>query len=126
MEFEGQYLSYEEYQALEGTLEEMPFNVLEFEARKEIDLITHRRLIGLDEIPQEVKLCVYHLINVIQSYQNDNNRNISSETVGSYSVSYANEIKSIVEGKNTELENIIIRDLYGLIVNGEHVIYSGV
>ena len=30
MEFNNQYLSYEEYKTLGGTLGEMPFNILEF------------------------------------------------------------------------------------------------
>ena len=38
MEFEGQYLTYEDYKALGGTLnDQMPFNLLEFESRKQID-----------------------------------------------------------------------------------------
>ena len=41
--FSGQYLTYLEYQSLGGTLEETPFNLLEYEARKQIDLRTQRR-----------------------------------------------------------------------------------
>ena len=36
MEFSGQYLNYEEYKSLGGTLDIMPFNILEFESRKEL------------------------------------------------------------------------------------------
>ena len=45
MEFKGQYLTYQEYKALGGTLDEMPFNLLEFNARKKIDERTFGRLI---------------------------------------------------------------------------------
>ena len=39
MTFEGQYLTYAEYTELGGSaIGEMPFNLLEFEARKKIDL----------------------------------------------------------------------------------------
>ena len=91
MTFEGQYLSYAEYQALGGSaIGEMPFNVLEFEARKRIDLRTQRRLIGLDTIPQEVKLCDFHLIERIKSYDGvinsatDSNGSVSSESPDGY------------------------------------------
>ena len=46
MEFTGQYLTYQEYLALGGTLEEMPFNLLEFDARKRIDKRTLERLVN--------------------------------------------------------------------------------
>ena len=127
MTFEGQYLTYAEYQELGGSaIGEMPFNLLEFEARKKVDGRTQRRLVNETEIPQEVKLCVYNLIGRIQLYQNDTNRNIGSESVGSYSVSYLDDIEKIVKNKSAELDEIILDDLYGVIVNGEHILYPGV
>ena len=67
MDFEGQYLTHEEYEALGGTLGQMPFNLLEFEARRKIDIRTQNRLKNVDstELPQAVKLCVNKLINSI-------------------------------------------------------------
>ena len=127
MTFEGQYLTYAEYINLGGSaIGEMSFNLLEFEARKQIDLRTHKRLVAQEEIPNDVKLCVLHLINTILLYQDNTTRNISSETVGSYSVDYSNNITETIKSKNQEIEDIILNDLYGLIVNGEHVIYNGV
>lgn len=127
MTFEGQYLTYAEYQELGGSaIGLMPFNLLEFEARKRIDLRTHKRLIGVEEIPNEVKLCIYNLINIISKYTSDYDRNLSSETVGSYSVTYANNISEVVKNKETELDDVILNDLYGVIVNNQHIIYNGV
>ena len=68
MTFEGQYLTYLEYKSLiegEGgsAMAEMPFNLLEFEARRQIDIRTFNRLKDSKDIPQEVKLCEYTLIN---------------------------------------------------------------
>ena len=127
MTFEGQYLTYAEYTELGGSaIGEMPFNILEFEARRKIDSRTQNRLVNIETIPQEVKLCEYNLINTIQHYINENNRNIDSESVGSYSVSYGNNIKETIENKNTELDDIILNDLYGVVVNGEHILYLGV
>ena len=51
---------------------------------------------------------------------------MQSESVGEYSVSYGGNINEIIESKNAELDDIIIDYLYGVIVNGEHVIYNGV
>ena len=50
MEFSGQYLTYPEYKSLGGTLDIMPFNLLEFEARKKIDNRTLYRLKNVEEI----------------------------------------------------------------------------
>ena len=59
MEFTKQYLTYEEYQELGGTLEETPFNILELEAQKNIDKYTFDRLKDLEEQINEVKICEY-------------------------------------------------------------------
>lgn len=127
MSFEGQYLSYEEYQSLGGTLDETPFNIAEFYSRREIDLRTLNRLIGVEEIPNEVKLCTYNLINLIDKFRSQNTSNgLASESVGDYSVSYITDYKQIISNKSNEIEDIIIRDLYGVIVNNEHLIYIGV
>ena len=133
MEFEGQYLTYEEYKALGGTLDLTPFNLLEFEARRRIDEPTHNRLVGGIDIPQEVKLCVYALINSIQEFASStsniaSNRNVASENTDGYSVSYitANQISDIVKSKCDELDDIIRTYLLGVIYNGEHLMYCGV
>lgn len=127
MTFEGQYLTYAEYQALGGSaIGEMPFNLLEFESRRRIDESTHNRLVDGVDIPQEVKLCEFTIINnVLKAYNKEIARGKSSESVGSYSVTYSN-IKEIIENKRTEIADIISTNLYGVVYNGEHVLYSGV
>ena len=62
MEFNNQYLTYEEYKSLGGTLGEMPFNILELKARQIINERTQNRLKDIEKTPQEVKICVYDLI----------------------------------------------------------------
>lgn len=126
MEFSGQYLTYEEYQGLGGTLEETPFNLLEFEARRQIDSRTQNRLRQVENIPQEVKLCEFRLINVVEKYTNEYDRTIASETVGSYSVDYKDNIQQVIQNKNAELNDLILSELYGVVVNGEHILYLGV
>ena len=77
-------------------------------------------------------MCMFALINSINSYnnayQNSNNRNVASESVGSYSVSYASgtQIQEIINSKNVEIEEIIRTYLMGVVVNGEHILYIGV
>ena len=132
MTFEGQYLTYAEYHALGGSaIGEMPFNLLEFEARNQINLRTQNRLVNETTIPQKVKICVFHLIEKIESYTEATNSiggNIASENTDGYSISYvtADKVKELVISKNSELQDIMLNDLYGVIVNGEHIIYNGV
>lgn len=130
MEFNGQYLTYDEYKALGGSLDQTPFNLLEYEARRIIDNRTLQRLKGINQIPQEVKMCMFSLINTINSYtsQSQNSKNISSESVGSYSVSYTTgtQIQETINSKNAELTDIVLNYLTGVIVNGQHVVYLGV
>ena len=130
MEFSGQYLTYNEYRVLGGTLDITPFNLLEFEARKKIDERTQNRLKRAIETPQEVKICVFKLIDTLLSYisEKNNNKNIASESVGSYSISYISggQIQEIIKSKNVELNDIIMTYLTGVIVNNEHVVYLGV
>ena len=132
MEFSGQYLTYEDYTGLGGTIDLTPFNLLEFEARRKIDIRTQDRLKGFEynKIPQEVKLCVYSLINSIVIFNNSMNNagNIASENTDGYSVSYitASQISQVVMSKNKELDDIIRTYLLGVVFNDEHLLYAGV
>jgi hypothetical protein len=130
MEFNGQYLTYNEYKALGGSLDITPFNLLEFEARRIIDNRTLQRLKGIEKVPQEVKMCMLSLVDTINSYANKSqtSKNISSESVGSHSVSYitGTQIQETINSKNAELTDMVVTYLTGVIVNGEHIIYCGV
>lgn len=127
MEFEEQYLTYQEYKALGGTLDEMPFNLLEFNARMKIDERTFGRLIDKGQEYKEVKLCVYNMITTLNSYSSYDTQNkaISSETTDGYSISYGTPQKSTTEAKNSELEDIIDTYLSNLIVDNVPVLYRG-
>ena len=70
MELSGKYLTYNEYRTFGGTLDETPFNLLEYEARKEIDKETLGRLIKLKEQSQDTKMCMFQLINLYISINN--------------------------------------------------------
>lgn len=113
MEFSGQYLTYEEYKGLGGTLSEMPFNLLEFETRKRIDNRTQNRIKNMSSKPEEVKLCVNAMINTLEQYVIDNskgiNKNVASESIDGYSVSYitGSQVQEAIKSKKSELEDIM-------------------
>lgn len=134
MTFEGQYLTYTEYLALGGsTIGQMPFNILEFEARKQIDQRTQLRLKNIDneQIPSEVKMCDYHLIEKIRKITSRSieiEGNKASETTDGYSVSYltADQIEQIIQLNKHEFEDIMLNDLYGVVVDNTAILYNGV
>ena len=133
MEFSGQYLTYLEYKALGGTLAETPFNILEFEARNLIDIRTQNRLVNETEIPSKVKLCDFDLINQIYKFNteasslNTSNTKVN-ETTDGYSVTYitADQVRNVIELHKYELEDIMLKGLYGVVVNNVAILYDGV
>ena len=127
MEFKGQYLTYQEYLALGGTLDEMPFNLLEYNARKKIDERTFGRLVDREQEYQDVKLCVYDMITTLNSYSSYDTQNkaISSESTDGYSISYGTPQKSVVEAKNSELEDIMNSYLANIVIDNVPVLYRG-
>lgn len=133
MTFEGQYLTYAEYQELGGSaIGEMPFNLLEFEARRQIDIRTQSRLKDSENVPQEAKLCDNKLINSIMKYAENKlkaeSNDKKSENTDGYSVSKITPdmIKDIVESHKSDIDDIITTYLLGVIYNGEHLMYCGV
>lgn len=128
MEFKNQYLSYEEYKSLGGTLGEMPFNILELKARQIINERTQNRLKNIEKIPKEVKICVYDLINTMNKYNLSNNStssNISSENTDGYSVSYKSGTE-LTEEQKKQYDDVMETDLYGVIVDNTPILYLGV
>lgn len=113
MEFSGQYLTYEEYKGLGGALSEMPFNLLEFEVRKRIDNRTQNRIKNMSSKPEEVKLCVNAMINTLVQYVVDSskgiNKNVASESIDGYSVSFitGSQVQEAIKSKKSELEDIM-------------------
>ena len=121
MKFENQYLTYDEYKKLGGNLSEMPFNLLEYRAEKQIDELSFNHFRKISDYPIELKLCVNELITVIKKYNETGNK--SSETVGSYSVNYD---KPITSEKQKSLKSIIKTYLSETKINDIYVLYCGV
>lgn len=123
MEINGQYLTYEEYKALGGLLDQMPFNLLEFEARKEIDKYTFGRLIALESQNQNVKLCVMALIDIINSNKAIL-KGISSESTDGYSISYTNQNNAETSQKTQNIIDTYLSDCY--LEDGTPYLYRGI
>jgi hypothetical protein len=131
MNFTNQYLSYTEYKELGGTLEEVPFNELEFECRKIIDSRTQNRLHSVIEIPDEVKMCEFKMINNIVRYNESKEQaqsGVKSENIDGYSVTYltSSEIQQLITSQIADMQELISTYLFGVIVNNEHILYCGV
>ena len=109
MEFKNQYLTYEEYRDLGGTLDETPCNILELQARKDIDKYTFGRLQNLDKQINEVKVCIYELIKNLASYSKyvERDKSISSENTDGYSISY--------KGADENVSKTIVSENRGII-----------
>ncbi len=109
MTIEGQYLTYQEYKALGGSLAEAPFKLLEFESRQIVDKYTFGRLKDLETQINEVKLCIYKLIETLNSYNisQTQNKAIKSENIDGYSISYGNGTTGLEDAKNSEINDII-------------------
>lgn len=121
MNFGRQYLTNNEYLELGGSLQETPFNLLEYRARKEIDSVTSNRFKKIEEYPMDLKLCVYELVQELKKYNETGNK--SSESVGSYSVTFDKPLSS--EEKKI-LRNLIVSYLSEVKICDIPVLYRGV
>lgn len=131
MENSEKYLTYQDYRSMGGTLDLMPFNLLEFEAKRKIDERTQNRLKNVDSLPLEVKMCMLRLITLMSNYTKEleqSSKGIASENIDGYSVSYitGNQVSEVIKNKNNEIDDVITTYLMGVVVNGEHILYLGV
>ena len=132
MDYGEQYLTYKEYVKMGGTIEQTPFNLLEFEARRKIDERTLNRLVGNDDVPDEVRICMFKLIGLMSTYDDTLEKaisgNIASENIDGYSVSYlkGNQITETIKAKENQINDIITTYLNGVVVDGVNILYLGV
>ncbi len=64
----AQYLTYEQYQAWGGTLEQAPFNLAEIKARARIDAMTQGRVAYMASVPEQVQAAMMEIITVDSTY----------------------------------------------------------
>ena len=116
------YLTYARYQELGGTLEEAPFNLLEYKSQKLIDKYSFNRLVNgvPTEIKEQIELATMNLMTFVEKNDSSITGNLASETIDGYSVSY---------GGSKEIEDKIkyyVGDLLaGLEKDGVPLTYCG-
>lgn len=116
------YLTYEEYQELGGELPEAPFNLLEYESRKEIDKYTFGRLMELEELPEDIAADIKNCMMVLIKQNSVKSETVSkkSESIDGYSVSFNGtaEYESLTKKTIQTLLN-------GIKLNGVPLLYTG-
>lgn len=118
--------NYEEYiQKYGGVMPESKFKKLTFESGKYISKYTQNRA---DSEMEEVKLCCYAILDILEYYEelsktNQKIKNKKSETVGNWSVTYSeSNSKEIIKEKEKEIEKTIylylseVKDANGLLL----------
>lgn len=124
----AQYLTYEQYVELGGTMSSTEFTTAEFKARKRIDRLTNCRVQKMSAVPEAVTLCVYALIGLeatIGIGAQVNNPLVTSYNTDGYSESYGN-IPTVAEGE-TEMNKMVAAYLYGETDDkGVPLLYRGV
>ena len=133
------YLTYAEYQAMGGTLDEATFNDYRFEAEAKINWYTFNRLKHDTTFPEEVKRCVYRLIKLLQDMdkaaavdgQSENSAGaaagIASQSNDGVSISYNTlSAKDMLESAQAQVETTI-RQYLSYVTNelGKKVLYRG-
>ncbi len=87
-----QYLTFDDYISIGGTLAETEFNRFEFRAERLIDNATQGRLENATTTPESVKRCMFELVTYLSKVaQNGDNSAVSSFSNDGYSVTYAEQ-----------------------------------
>lgn len=87
-----QYLTFDDYSSMGGTLTNMEFNRFEFRSERLIDNLTQERLKNADVIPLVVKRCMFELVTYLsKAAQNGDISAVSSFSNDGYSVTYAEQ-----------------------------------
>ena len=125
----NRYLTYAEYQDYGGTLKEADFNLAEFRAQKRIDYLTDSRVKDMQEVPEEVKLCIVSLIKVDSKIGVDaqvDNPLVASFNTDGYSESYGNAAEQTAS-LNKSVDKTIREMLYGVKNDqGVPLLYRGI
>lgn len=123
------YLTYAEYTAMGGTISQAAYNRLEFKARKIIDQHTYGRLMALETQSESVKMAMFELVGLVQKSDvtSADSKQISSESVGDVSTSYA--AVTIASFEQLKAENLDVIGSYlsdGKLEDGTPLLYMGV
>ena len=125
----AQYLTYEQYQAWGGTLDEAAFNLAEIRARARIDAMTQKRVARMAEVPEQVKAAMMEIISVDQTFSASAQASapvVASFTTDGYSESYGS-----AESRTAAIEKQLTGSIETLLDGvtddeGTPLLYAGV
>ena len=121
------YLEYSEYVAYGGSADQTAFPLLEFKARKQIDLLTANRVQNMAVVPEAVKMCMMTIMNMDQASGAEaqaTNPQLTSFNNDGYSESYGNALSADDTAK--QITKQITAMLYGEVDdNGVPLLYRG-
>ena len=125
----AQYLTYEQYQAWGGTLEEAAFNLAEIRARARIDAMTQKRVAYMREVPEQVQAAMMEIITVDGTFSASAQASApvaASFTTDGYSESYGS-----AESRTAAIEKQLNRSIETLLDGvtddeGTPLLYAGV
>lgn len=133
------YLTYAEYTSLGGTLSESAYTLYEFRAESIINWYTFNRLKKDTTFPDEVKKCMYMLINLLVAQDEamggdsasggggSTPSQIASQSNDGVSVSYSiMSTTELIQYRKNELDEIVQRQLQGVMNElGHRLLYRG-
>ena len=116
-----------------GSALEAEFPKLNIQAQAKVDYFTFGRIKNLNTIPENVKYCVCEVIdlvsdqNILKVKSNASDKRISSETVGSHSVSYkyGDEVYKSNVLNNEELNRKVYEICATYLMNEQNLMYRG-
>lgn len=121
------YLTYSEYMNYGGSADQAAFTLLEFKARKQIDLLTASRVQNMETVPEAVKLCMMTIMNMDQASGAEaqaTNPQLTSFNNDGYSESYGNALSADDTAK--QIQKAVVSMLYGEVDdNGVPLLYRG-
>ena len=125
----AQYLTYEQYQAWGGTLDESAFNLAEIRARARIDAMTQKRVAYMREGPEQVQAAMMDIITVDGTFSASAQASApvaASFTTDGYSESYGS-----AESRTAAIEKQLNRSIETLLDGvtddeGTPLLYAGV
>ena len=125
----AQYLTYEQYQAWGGTLDESAFNLAEIKARARVDALTMGRVAYMQAVPEQVQAAMMEIITVDGTFSASAQASApvaASFTTDGYSESYGSA-ESRTAAIERQLTGSIETLLDGLTDDeGTPLLYAGV
>lgn len=123
------YLTYAEYQTYGGTLTQAAFVPLELKCRKRIDYLTDNRVTEhMETIPEDIKVCMYSLINIESAVGGEKQATqpvVTSFNTDGYSESYGHSLDA--KGAEKLIDDTIKTMLWGIYDDeGTPILYRGV